>query len=132
MLRPTAEGVLEPLDITGQDAIFLNQKDISGNARAVEIKPTRIYQVRGMRGIKRLCIHMFDTTQLLDLYSAVQNPVLSEKMLADLLDISYQKGLKEGSGASGVNEGLAKYLKIIMICSAAAAVLSILIYLSLK
>lgn len=128
LLRPTAEGVLEPIDITGQDKVFINELDSDGNQHAVEIRPTRIYQVRKLRGIKRICIHDYNTTQLIDLYNKNQDSTMSEKILADLLDISYQKGQKEAGSGGEMNKQLFKSLRIIMAIAAVAVAVSVMVY----
>ncbi len=122
LLHPTKEGILEAVNITGHDAELLDSK--------IEIRPTRVYQVRGIKGIKRLCIHDCDTTQLLNLYEKPENPgVMSEKILADLLDISYHKGMKDAGTGGELNKQLAMTLRIIMILSGVAAIIGILMYL---
>lgn len=132
LLRPTAEGVLVPIDISGQDKTFLQDIDINGNPHAIEIVPTRIYQVRGLKGIKRLCIHDYNTTQLMDLYDNSQQKGMNERTLADLLDISYQKGMKESGAGGEMNKELNKMLRIIMVIAIISAVVSVLLYMKVK
>ncbi len=130
LLRPTSEGVLEPMDITGHDGTFFNQKDGTDNQQAIETIPTRIYQVRGLKGVKKIAIQGYGTTQLLDLYESKNNTgIMSEKTFADALDINYIKGLKDGGQGGEINASLKRTLQIIMILSGMAALVGILIYL---
>ncbi len=132
LLRPTAEGVLVPIDISGQDKTFLQETDVDGNPHAIEIVPTRIYQVRGLKGIKRIAIHDYNTTQLIDLYEKAQHKGMSERILADLLDISYQKGIKEAGAGGEMNKELNKMLRMIMVIAIISAVVSVLLYFKVK
>ena len=132
LLRPTSEGVLVPINISGQDKTFLQDIGQDGNPHAIEIIPTRIYQVRGLKGIKRLCIHDYNTTQLIDIYDNSQQKGMNERALADLLDISYQKGQKEAGASGELNNNLNKMLRIIMIIAIVSAVVSVLLYMKVK
>ena len=129
LLRPTPEGVLEPVDITGVDAPVINEEDSSGNKRVIEIIPTRVYPVRKVKGIRRIAIQGFGTTQLVDLYSKDSKSAMDETTLANLLDSSYHQGMQDAGIGGELNANLKKTLQIIMILSAIGALAGILIYM---
>lgn len=129
LLRPTPEGILEPVDITGIDTPFINEEDSNGNKKAIEIIPTRVYPVRKVKGVNRIAIQSFGTTQLVDLYSKESKGAMDETTLANLLDTSYHQGMKDAGVGGEVNADLKKTLLIITVLAAIGALASILLYM---
>lgn len=129
LLRPTPEGVLEPVDITGIDSSFINEEDKVGNKKAIEIIPTRVYPVRKVRGVKQIAIQSYGTTQLVDLFSKDYAGAMTETTLANLLDSSYHQGMKDAGMGGEMSANFKKQLQVIIILAAIAALASVLTYM---
>ncbi len=127
MLRPTPEGILVASNVTGIDKIFMNEKGANGEKHALEMNPNRIYRVRGLPNIDKICIHDYNTPQLKDLFKE-NSSTMSEKTLSDMLERSEAAGKKQAEGEGQGN--IANDLRLVKIFSLVAALIGL--YMAMK
>lgn len=123
-LKPLPNGTLEAIDITENEDYLQKETGV-----ATVISPSLIVPVSGIKNVAYIAMKNFGSASLHNPFDVVNNPGLTEKMLADIIDESIAHGRNMAEGTGEDDKKKQSKATVTMIAAIAAAIFSVMIYL---
>lgn len=128
LLKAKSDGTFEAIDITGESNDALLKKE----GITVELKPTNIYKVVGLKRIANICIQEYNGTQLVSLFGKEQEP-MTETTLMNMLENAENAGRLQAEGGGADQEKMRKQMSMMLILAVVSAIgVVTLIYMKLR
>ena len=144
-LEPTPERVFNAVNITGEVGKYENNDN-----GATILSPSLIVPVRGLKNVRQICFKRYGSTALANMFDdnsgvvratcpecnkeitllTSQDNQLTEKTLADMLDIAETAGRMQAEGNDPSK--MENQMKIMLMLAAGALLIGVLIYFKVK